>query len=62
MLFERFELDFYEACEKFELFKESDIKITPMNIQEAGIEVKCAMMSKLFLECGFVKPNDGNNE
>ena len=62
MLFERFELDFYEACEKFELFKEFDIKITPMNIQEAGIEVKCATMSKLFLECGFVKPNDGATE
>ena len=33
-----------------------------MNIHEAGIEITCAMMSKLFLECGFVKPNDGNNE
>ena len=62
MLFERFELDFFEACEKFELFKESDMKIHPMNIHEAGIESTCAMMSKLFLECGFVKPNDGNNE
>lgn len=33
-----------------------------MNIHEAGIDIKCAEMSKLFLECGFVKPNDGNNE
>lgn len=62
MLFERFELDFFEACEKFDLFKESDITITPMNIHEAGIEIKCGIMSKLFLECGFVKPNDGTNE
>lgn len=33
-----------------------------MNIHEAGIEIRCGMMSKLFLENGFVKPNDGNNE
>ena len=33
-----------------------------MSIHEAGIDIKCAEMSKLFLECGFVKPNDGTNE